>query len=453
MEHLAVRTFAIYKLTIRSKYPILASMAENVYFYKIPYLQHSTARYDPQTTCPQSLVTATDFFDETFSQTDPGALNAAALATESLVLATDFFDNSFGLQDHGNLSRGCNAQPLMETTVPGLPFAQPARSGADPLSLVAATDFFDNSFGLQHLPDLNRDRSPYPSAENFPGNSPGRTGPSSNTDIGGYNHLFCLHSSETANPHGTEVARGVTAHNHQHIFSLRIDPEIDGMENEVREFDVVPLQYTDDSKTNPYGNGFFCQQRAVEGASLALLGRSWDIVNPTKVNPVCKKPVGYKILNSQYPGLLAQEGSVVRQRAAFATKPLWVVRFRDFRLYPAGNYVCQSTGEAHQDGNETLEGWLSDAGPADIVCYVQFGLTHIPQTKDFPIMPAEPVSVTLRAANFFQNSPALPFLSLPQNCDFSSRLAGLGQSACGSQAVEVRKGSHHHRRLHRKLTL
>ncbi|KAH1638334.1 hypothetical protein KXX39_005660 [Aspergillus fumigatus] len=69
-------------------------------------------------------------------------------------------------------------------------------------------------------------------------------------------------------------------------------------------------------------NGFFCQQRAVEGASLTSLGRSWDIINPTKVNPVCKKPVSYKILNSQYPGLLAQEGSIIRQRAAFATKPL-----------------------------------------------------------------------------------------------------------------------------------
>lgn len=85
----------------------------------------------------------------------------------------------------------------------------------------------------------------------------------------------------------------------------------------------------------------------MEGASLALLGRSWDIVNLMKVNLVCKKPVGYKILNSQYPGLLAQEGSIVRQRAAFAIKPLWVVLFKDFQLYPAGNYVCQSTGEVY----------------------------------------------------------------------------------------------------------
>lgn len=35
-------------------------------------------------------------------------------------------------------------------------------------------------------------------------------------------------------------------------------------------------------------------------------------------------------------------------------------------------------------------------------------------------MPAEPVSVTLRAANFFQSSLALPFLTLPQNRDTNS---------------------------------
>lgn len=46
-------------------------------------------------------------------------------------------------------------------------------------------------------------------------------------------NTYCLHPSETANPYRTEVAHGVTAHNHQHIFSLRIDPEINRLENEV----------------------------------------------------------------------------------------------------------------------------------------------------------------------------------------------------------------------------
>jgi primary-amine oxidase len=54
-------------------------------------------------------------------------------------------------------------------------------------------------------------------------------------------NTYCLHPSEMVNLYGMEVTHGVTAHNHQHIFSLRIDPEIDGLENEVRECDAVSL--------------------------------------------------------------------------------------------------------------------------------------------------------------------------------------------------------------------
>ena len=36
-----------------------------------------------------------------------------------------------------------------------------------------------------------------------------------------------------------------------------------------------------------------------------------------------------------------------------------------------------------------------------------FGLTHFPSPEDYPIMPAEPMSVLLRPRNFFTQNPAL----------------------------------------------
>jgi len=72
--------------------------------------------------------------------------------------------------------------------------------------------------------------------------------------------------------------------------------------------------------------------------------------------------------------------------------------------------VCQSTGEEGHPDNETVVDWVNRnerIENTDIVCYVQFGLTHFPRTEDFPIMPAEPVSVMLRASNFWQKNPAL----------------------------------------------
>ncbi|KAK0369435.1 primary-amine oxidase [Colletotrichum limetticola] len=228
-------------------------------------------------------------------------------------------------------------------------------------------------------------------------------------------NTYCMHPSESAAPYGTEVASRLNAHNHQHIFSLRIDPEIDGRNNSVLQSDAVPSDAPVGSQENPFGNGFYCKKTPLrtseEGAAVYCheTSRAWDIINPNSINPSAKKPVGYKIINPNCPPLLAKPGSMVYKRAAFARKSLWVVPYKDYELFPAGDYVCQSTGEEHPH-NQTIVDWVArneSIENTDIVCYIQFGLTHFPRTEDFPIMPAEPVSVMLRASNFFEKNPGL----------------------------------------------
>jgi primary-amine oxidase len=228
-------------------------------------------------------------------------------------------------------------------------------------------------------------------------------------------NTYCMHPSETAAPYGTEVAPRINAHNHQHIFSLRVDPEVDGPSNSVVQSDAVLSDAPTGSPENPYGNGFYCKKTllktAKEGAAdyNAATSRSWDIINPNRLNPSAKKPVAYKILNSSCPTILAKPGSTVWKRAGFTHKALWVTPYKDYELFPAGDYVCQSDGSGHPH-NETITDWVARDEPiqnTDIVCYVQFGLTHFPRTEDFPLMPAEPVSVMLRASNFFVKNPAL----------------------------------------------
>ncbi|KAF7591054.1 hypothetical protein BBP40_002014 [Aspergillus hancockii] len=229
-------------------------------------------------------------------------------------------------------------------------------------------------------------------------------------------NTYPMHSSEQAAPYGTEVAPRINAQNHQHIFSLRIDPEVDGQNNTVIQSDAVPSEYPVGSPENLYGNGFYSKKTplrtTLEGAAdyCYETNRTWDIVNPNSINPSAKKPVGFKIVNNSCPPLLAKPGSVVFKRAAFARKALWVVPYRDYELFPAGNYVCQSTGQENHSDNPTVLDWSrrnESIENADIVCYIQFGLTHFPRTEDFPIMPAEPVSVMLRASNFFEKNPGL----------------------------------------------
>lgn len=43
----------------------------------------------------------------------------------------------------------------------------------------------------------------------------------------------------------------------------------------------------------------------------------------------------------------------------------------------------------------------------DIVLWHTFGITHFPAPEDYPIMPAEPMTLLLRPRNFFIRNPAL----------------------------------------------
>ncbi|KAF4507661.1 hypothetical protein G6O67_004137 [Ophiocordyceps sinensis] len=269
-------------------------------------------------------------------------------------------------------------------------------------------------------------------------------------------NTYCLAPSERAAPWGTEVAPGITAHNHQHIFSLRVDPEIDGPNNSVVQCDAVPSEAPVGSAENPWGNGFYCRKTplrtAKEGAAdyCHETSRTWDIVNPGRLHPSAGKPVGYKIVNNQCPGLLAKPGSVVHKRAAFARKSLWVLPYRDYELFPAGDYVCQSTGDEQHPDNAAVLDWVSRDEPidnTDIVCYLQFGLTHFPRAEDFPIMPAEPVSIMMRASSFFRQNPALWVPPSALTRDGSSRNAfssdeGGESRGAGCCADKVKYSSH-----------
>ncbi|RMJ26519.1 amine oxidase [Aspergillus sp. HF37] len=229
-------------------------------------------------------------------------------------------------------------------------------------------------------------------------------------------NTYCMHPSEQAAPYGTEVAPRINAHNHQHLFSLRVDSEVDGRNNSVLQSDAVPSEYPVGSPENYYGNGFVCKKTPLRTSLDAATSychetnRSWDIINPNKLNDISKKPVSFKIINNSCPPMLAKPGSVVWKRAAFARNSLWVVPYKDYELFPAGDYVCQSTGQEGHPFNQSILDWAQrneNIENTDIVCYLQFGLTHFPRTEDFPIMPAEPVSIMLRASNFFQKNPAL----------------------------------------------
>lgn len=157
-------------------------------------------------------------------------------------------------------------------------------------------------------------------------------------------------------PFGTQVAPNVNAHYHQHIFSVRVDPMIDGLQNSVIESDIVPLTAPTGSTENFAGNGFHTQEKVLRIASEGARDYSWEndrrwrIVNPGRRHYSTGKEVGYSIgIRSGATRLLAHHDGWVGKRAPFAKKAIWVVKDEEGRtggrMWPAGKYVPQTREE------------------------------------------------------------------------------------------------------------
>ncbi|WP_328911943.1 MULTISPECIES: primary-amine oxidase [unclassified Streptomyces] len=207
-------------------------------------------------------------------------------------------------------------------------------------------------------------------------------------------------------PYATEVAPGLLAPYHQHLFCARLDVALDGPANTVEEVDLVRLPTGPD---NPHGNAFTTRATTVADSGEAgrvadpAVGRRWRISNPGSLNRM-GRPVAYTLLPDAGPVLLAQPGSPVAERVAYATKHLWVTRYRPERHYPDGDYPNQHPGGAG------VAQWSAPGEPlenTDLTVWHSFGPTHLPRLEDWPVMPVDVCGFSLRPTGFFDRNPAL----------------------------------------------
>ncbi|MEU7168769.1 primary-amine oxidase [Streptomyces morookaense] len=207
-------------------------------------------------------------------------------------------------------------------------------------------------------------------------------------------------------PFGTEVAPGLLAPYHQHLFCVRLDAAVDGPANTVEEVDVVPLP---DGPGNPNGNAFTTRTTVLadsaQGGRLAdpAVGRRWRITNPAVRNRM-GQPVAYTLVPQPGPPVLARPGSPVARRMAYGTKHVWVTRHRPDRRYPAGEHPNQHPGGAGLPewtaGGESLR-------ETELTVWHTFGPTHLPRLEEWPVMPVDATGFALKPTGFFDRNPAL----------------------------------------------
>jgi len=241
-------------------------------------------------------------------------------------------------------------------------------------------------------------------------------------------------------PHGTTVAPNVNAHYHQHIFSFRVDPMIDGIKNTVIEDNVLTLEAPTGSAENFAGNGFYTKETRLTtetGRPYDISQeRRWRIVNPQKRHYSSGKEVGYMLgLKGAIVPTLAKNDSWVVKRAPFLRHDLWVCRDVEGekgpseRVYPAGKYVPQ-TRDIPED---SVGNWVKGEQPIDgedILVYFNIGTTHIPRPEDWPVMPVDNISVTLKPVSFFKANPSMDVPGTRDHLSSSANATQNGDQSC-----------------------
>jgi primary-amine oxidase len=216
-------------------------------------------------------------------------------------------------------------------------------------------------------------------------------------------------------PYASEVAPGLGAPHHQHLFSARLDMMVDGPDNAVDELEAARVPR---GPANPTGSGFTQRVTRLRTESQAqrladnAAGRVWLVSNPSVRNRL-GGPVGYVLAPEGRPVLLADPDSDIARRATFATRHLWVTPYDPDERYPAGDLVNMHPGGAG------LPAWTAadrDVDDTDIVLWHTFGLTHFPRMEDWPVMPVDTTGFVLLPHNFFARTPALD-LPASQHCD------------------------------------
>ncbi|HEY1622401.1 MAG TPA: primary-amine oxidase [Streptosporangiaceae bacterium] len=222
-------------------------------------------------------------------------------------------------------------------------------------------------------------------------------------------------TSARPGPYATEVAPGLGAPVHQHLFSARLDMQVDGQVNAVEEVDVHGLPMGPD---NPYGNAIghtitrLTRESQAARRNDATRGRTWRVINPGSRNRY-GQPVAYTLYPEPAPVLLADPAAPLTKRAGFATNHLWVTRYDHAERYPAGDYVNQSQGGAG------LPAWTAadrDIDGQDIVIWHTFGPTHTPRPEDWPVMPVARCGFMLKPTGFFPRNPTLDVAPPAKHC-------------------------------------
>jgi primary-amine oxidase len=226
------------------------------------------------------------------------------------------------------------------------------------------------------------------------------------------NYRRVTQRSETGGRHGGDsfahlVAPNISAPNHQHFFSFRLDFDLDGSDgNRVVEMDTDAIP---EGPSNRTGEWFAMRERVLEseqeGRRNLDLSRSrrWKVVTERVANRIGQSS-GYVLVPGENALPYTTPNSPPRRKAGFIGHHLWVTPYRPEEMHAAGEYPNLGVQDAG------LPTWTNANRPirdTDIVLWYTLGITHLPRSEDWPVMPTHTAGFRLVPVGFFGRNPSL----------------------------------------------
>jgi len=227
-------------------------------------------------------------------------------------------------------------------------------------------------------------------------------------------------TAEEDTRYGTLIDHNIVGTTHQHIYNFRLDLDVDGEQNSLKEIDPVVAENT---AGGPRKSVMITNERVVSTEQDAV--QKFDpstvrlMTNPNKENRM-GYPVGYQIIpfaGGTHPiakGALFSEDEWLYKRVSFMDKQIWVTQYKPEERFPEGKYPNRAKTDAglktFVEDNESIEN-------VDTVLWMTTGATHVARAEEWPIMPTEYVHSMLKPWNFFDQTPTLnlPDRQKPKN--------------------------------------
>ena len=212
---------------------------------------------------------------------------------------------------------------------------------------------------------------------------------------------------------GQLIAPGLSAVDHDHYFSYRLDLDVDGVNNTLMVDKLVPYKLPENTMGRKWIWAMKPEMLKKEGdAKLDV-----SVAHPAMwmfTNEGVKNSLGQNTSFAIMPGetgiSLLPPDEWPQKRAGWSEHNLWVTPYDPTERFASGVYLMGSTGE------DSLPNWVKqnrNIMNTDIVAWYTVGFHHVPRPEDWPQMPIMWHTFSLSPFQFLPKNPTMDLPMVP----------------------------------------